>query len=82
MKRFLLALSMLVMLPLFPGSNRATRQVTTVAACEATEMGNVCDAERSNNHGKLLQPSDHRFRIEVGPVGDIVFTLLTSLIRL
>ena len=82
MKRLLLALSMLVMLPLFPASNRVTRQATTVAACEIGELGNVCDAERSNNHGKLVQPSDHRFRIEMGPVGDIVFTWLTSLIRL
>ena len=82
MKRLLLALSMLVLLPLFPASNRATRPVTTVAACEITEMGNTCSAERPNNHRKLGQPSDHRFRIEMGPVGDIVFTLLTSLIRL
>jgi len=79
MKRLFLVLSMLVLLPLLPDSNQATREVTTVAACESGMMGNTCDAERSNNHRKLVQPSDHRFRIEMGPVGDIVFTLLTSL---
>ena len=82
MKRLFLALSMLAILPLFPASKRATLQVTTVAACEMGQLGNTCDAERPNNHRKLGQPSDYRFRLEVGPVGDIVFTLLTSLIRL
>jgi len=82
MKRLLLALSMLLMLPLIPASNGITRDATTVAACEATDMGNVCNAERSHNQGRLGKAPDHRFRIEVGPVGDIVFTLLTSLIRL
>jgi len=81
MKRLLLALCMLVMLPLLPASNRTTRPATTAAACEMGQMGNTCDAERPTNHRKLGQ-SDHHFRIEMGPVGDIVFTLLTSLIRL
>jgi len=82
MKRLLPALCMLVMLPMLPASNRATRLVTTVAACEIGQMGNSCDAERSHNPAKLGRPSDHRFRIEAGPVGEIVFAFLTSIIRL
>ena len=82
MKKLLLALSMLVMLPLIPASDPASRWVTTVAACEAGQMGNTCDAQRSHNQGRLGKAPDHRFRIEMGPLGDIVLTLLASLIRL
>jgi hypothetical protein len=85
MKKLLLALCMLVMLPMIPNSNRATLPVTTAGACEIGELGNACADRAPSPHktGKPSGPSRYSSPpVEIGPAGMVALALLNWIVRL
>jgi hypothetical protein len=83
MKKLVLTLCILLMLPVLSTQNRAGAPQTVVSACEATGLGNACvDRQGPSKNGRPGRSRNDGSPLEIGAAGMVTLVLLNWIVRL